>query len=74
MSRFIRKFQDITIEYDDNCFCVTCENGERVTFDNAAEARERFLGEIDRCCRRNVNACISKAGFDVNTGLQLTAM
>ncbi|MBP1562062.1 MAG: hypothetical protein J6C96_12585 [Oscillospiraceae bacterium] len=69
MSRFLRKFREITIEYDGNFFAVTCENGERIIFDNAAEARERFLGEVDRVCRRDVNACIAKAGFDVNTGL-----
>ena len=60
-----RKFGNIKIWSDNVLFFVA---GEIYEFVNAAEARERFLGELDRVCRRVVNADLIAEGYDIVTG------
>lgn len=63
-----RKFGNIKIWSDNVLFFVAGENGEIYEFVNAAEARERFLGELDCVCRRVVNADLIAEGYDIVTG------
>ena len=63
-----RKIGNIKIWNEGNVFFVIGENGETYEFINAAEARERFLGELDRVCRKVVNEDLTMEGYDVITG------
>ena len=64
-----RKIGTIKIWSEENGrFFVTGENGETYEFINAAEAREFFLGELDRVCRNVVNEDLLNEGYDVITG------
>lgn len=63
-----RKIGNIKIWNDDGVFFVAGESGEVYEFVNAAEARERWIGELDRACRRVVNEDLIAEGYDVVTG------
>ena len=63
-----RRFGNIRIWTDNGLVFVSGENGETYEFANAAEARERFLGELDRACRKVVNEDLTMEGYDVITG------
>lgn len=64
---FEYRLKNTAIIYDGNIFTVICEDGDCRTA-NAAEARELFLGEIDRKFRRFINGKLRDDGFNVHTG------
>lgn len=63
-----RKIGNIKIWNEGNVFFVIGESGKKYGFVNAAEAREFFLGELDRVCRNVVNEDLLNEGYDVITG------
>lgn len=63
-----RRFGNIRIWTDNGFVFVAGESGEIYEFVNAAEARERFLGELDRASRRVVNGDLIAEGYDIVTG------
>lgn len=64
-----RKIGNIKIWNEENGhFFVIGESGKKYGFSNAAEAREFFLGELDRVCRNVVNEDLFNEGYDVITG------
>lgn len=62
------KFRNVKMWADDGKFYVTTEKGETFEYKNAAEARERFLGEVDRAYRKAVNEKLIAEGYNVYTG------
>lgn len=65
---FDYKLKDISVSYDGDVFTVVCEKGRVMTLTNGAEAREIFLGEVDRKFRRFLNEKLAEENFNVYTG------
>lgn len=62
------KFRDVKMWVDGEKLYVTTEKGETFEYENAAEARERFLGEVDRAYRKAVNEKLIAEGYNIHTG------
>ena len=64
------KFKNIAFHYDDKTgvFTVITEKQKYYTFTNYAEAREVFLGEIERPFRRYLDGKAAAEGIDIILG------
>lgn len=60
----------IIISYNGNIFTVLCENGETRTCTNGAEARNLFLGEVERIMCQAINDKLRDEGFNVHLGVK----